>query len=142
MYKDKAFTKPHGKYARRALSEDDLIEYLNSTLAYDTALVVAAVCQYLGPDHAGEESPLGLFLKCLKYGLSTALEVSVYEVGFADRALAEILAERLSAAGYSNDDIREAIAGLHESGDTTTQTMPDYFATLADTLVQSSERES
>lgn len=125
-----AFSKPFGLDGRRRLSEDDLFDFLNSTLAFETSLIIAAVCQFLGSDVAGEASPLGVFLKCMKYGVSTALQTSAYEMGFADRALAILLAEQLVAAGNQGDDIREAVAEYPRVASAMIAEMPDYFSVV------------
>lgn len=128
------FSKPYGKEKRRPLTEDDILGFLSSTISFDTALIVAAVCQFLGEEAAGEDSPLGRFLKAIKYGLSTELGIAAYEIGFADREIASIIASDLKSAGYMGDDVREALLNFPELPKSVVEAAPDYFALVMRSL--------
>jgi POLQ-like helicase len=127
-------TKPHGT-RRRRLTNDDVIDYLHQTLAFDASLVTAAVCQFLGEDVAGEYSALGRFLKSLKYGVPDALAISAHERGFADRAIATAIADSLRRAGYEDDD---AIAGIRSQSELIRgllSELPSYFEVVLETVL-------
>jgi hypothetical protein len=58
---------------------------------------------------------LQLFQKMLKYGLSTATTIAVYEAGFSDRALAMDLSPSLNLVAEQRPDVVRAIWEQRES---------------------------
>ncbi|WP_125611311.1 hypothetical protein [Specibacter cremeus] len=123
---EEEITKPYGG-GRRKLAEDDLFKLLNSTFAFDSALIVAAVGQFLGLDDAGQHTPIGVFLKTLKYGVPDELAISAYEAGFADRAVAQLLRDQMRSAGFGGEDFREALSAHADVAAETILPLPSYF---------------
>ncbi|TFC86671.1 DEAD/DEAH box helicase [Cryobacterium sp. TMT3-29-2] len=120
------YTKPYGA-VRRKLTEEDLVKFLHSTLAFDSALIVSAVCQFLGHEAGGDQTPLGIFLKTLKYGVPDSLSISAYEAGFADRAVALLLREQLREVGFKGDSFREALPMYTDRVTEVLNPLPSYF---------------
>jgi POLQ-like helicase len=128
------FTKPHGT-ARWKLAEADLFKLLHSTLAFDAALIVAAVGLFLGPDEGGEGTPIGTFLKALKYGIPDALAISAYEAGFADRAVAQLLRDQLRLAGFEGEDFLESLLAFTDEVTEIVERLPNYFSKVLAGLI-------
>lgn len=121
------YTKPFG-LKRRKLGESDLFKLLNSTLAFDASLIVAAVGQFLGADEGGESTPLGTFLKALKYGVPDTLSISAYERGFADRAVALLLRDQLRLSGFEGEDFLESLFTHADEVTEIVERLPSYFS--------------
>lgn len=78
---------------RREFKVDHVVDVCEGTLAYEGALLVGALCEFVGASdqkEAGELiSKLQLFQKRLKYGLPTETAISLYELGFSDRVVSQ-----------------------------------------------------
>ncbi len=79
---------------------DHVVEVCEGTLAYNGALVVGAVTEFietLDQDGTGDLiNRLQLFQKRLKYGLPTETTIALYELGFSDRVIAQYIALSLN----------------------------------------------
>lgn len=130
-------TKPWGEDGRQRLSESDVLGFLEGGLGFDCPLVVAAVGEFIAelPTADGEcRDRLNAFQKCLKYGLPDALSISIYEVGFADRCIAQELAAELRAAGYEGTHVDVALASHRDVFVAVLTRYPSYFETVLDGL--------
>lgn len=130
-------TKPWGEDGRQRLSESDVLGFLEGGLGFDCPLVVAAVGEFIAelPTADGEcRDGLNAFQKCLKYGLPDALSISIYEVGFADRCIAQELATELRAAGYEGTHVDVALASHRDVFVAVLTRYPSYFETVLDGL--------
>jgi superfamily II DNA/RNA helicase len=103
---------------RREFKIDHVVDVCEGTLAYEGALVVGAVCEFietLDQDGTGELiNRLQLFQKRLKYGLPTATIIGLYEIGFSDRVIAQDLS---SVIDISTGDKKELIKSLKQNID-------------------------
>lgn len=86
---------------RREFKIDHTVDICEGTLAYDGALVIGAVCEFIETidQEDGDEEliyRLQLFQKRLKYGLPTETTIVLYEIGFSDRVIAQDLASILN----------------------------------------------
>ena len=83
----------------RQFNIEHVVDMCEGGLAYDASLFVGAIvemAQYIAPNvAAGFTDKFQLLQKSLKYGLSPRALVVLYEIGFADRALASRLANSL-----------------------------------------------
>lgn len=75
---------------------DDIVEFCESTLAYDGSLFIGAVIELLpsiacGSDITNTIENLKLIQKRFKYGLSSKLEIILYELGFNERTIVQEL---------------------------------------------------
>lgn len=81
---------------RRTFKIDHVVEVCEGGLAYDGALLIGALCEFIElVDHEGTDElicRLQLFQKQLKYGLSSETSIIIYEMGFSDRVVAQELA--------------------------------------------------
>lgn len=78
---------------RREFKVDHVVDVCEGTLAYEGALLVGALCEFVGASDQKEAeeliSKLQLFQKRLKYGLPTETAISLYELGFSDRVVSQ-----------------------------------------------------
>jgi hypothetical protein len=123
-------TKRWGASDRRRLTEDDIIDFCETTLGFKSALVLAAVAQFLfgsnGPRERGA-SALTLFQKALKYGLPDWLSISCYEYGFTDRVVAQRLCDAARAEGFSGESFPPVLESYWVRIEAMLNDFPSYF---------------
>lgn len=131
-------TKPWGAKQRRRLTEDDIVDFCESTLGFECSLVLAAVVQFLFGESGMQEetaSALGLFQKALKYGLPDWFSISCYEHGFADRVVAQRLCGAARAGGFSGKLFAPALESQGEPFEVVLKDYPSYFESVLAGLV-------
>lgn len=129
-------TKPYGD-RRRKLTDDDVLEFLESTLGFRGALVVMAVGQSLfgGAGNDSEEAKsFNLFQKSLKYGLPDSLTISAFECGFSDREVALKVSAALLADGYPFSHIGAALRESKPVIANVLKDLPSYFEEVLESL--------
>lgn len=116
---------------KREFKIDHIVDVCEGSLAYDGALVVGAVTEFIETiDQDGTKeliNRLQLFQKRLKYGLSLDTTIGLYEIGFSDRIIAQDLA---SAIGITTGDKKELIKSLKKNKDKAhliIQKYPKYY---------------
>lgn len=130
-------TKARGEDGRQRLSDADVLGFLEGDLGFDCPLVISAVGEFVAelPTVDGAcRDRLNAFQKCLKYGLPDALSISIYEVGFADRCIAQELTAELRAAGYEGTHVDGALANHRDVFVAVLTRFPSYFETVLDGL--------
>ncbi|MCL2651784.1 MAG: DEAD/DEAH box helicase [Candidatus Azobacteroides sp.] len=81
---------------RREFTVEDMVDICENTFAYEGTLVLGAVCEFMESlegftQQIGEQ--IQVYQKRLKYGLPTISAIAVYELGFADRTIAQNIAK-------------------------------------------------
>jgi POLQ-like helicase len=126
-------TKPWGTKKRRSLTEDEIVDFCESTLGFECSLILAAVAQFLfaenGIHEQGAEA-LNLFQKALKYGLPDWPSISCYEHGFADRVVAQRLCNVARAKGFVSKFFASALALHPEQIEAALKDYPSYFESV------------
>ncbi len=116
---------------RREFKIDHVVDVCEGTLAYEGALIVGAVCEFietLNQDDAGELiNRLQLFQKRLKYGLPTETTIALYELGFSDRVITQDLATTLNLTSVHRKDVLRDIKNVPEEGSEMMKKYPSYF---------------
>lgn len=116
---------------RREFKIDHVVEVCEGTLAYDGALVVGAVCEFietLAQDGTRDLiNRLQLFQKRLKYGLPTETTIALYELGFSDRVISQDLAASLNLAATQKKDLVKALKRDRDGARTVMDKYPAYF---------------
>lgn len=116
---------------RREFKIDHVVDVCEGTLAYDGALVVGAVSEFveiLNQDGIGELiSRLQLFQKRLKYGLPTETTIILYELGFSDRVIAQDLAASLNLSATQKKDLVKALKRDRDGAKALMEKYPSYF---------------
>ena len=131
--KEQKGTKPWGDTKRRKITEDEIIDFCESTLGFDCALILAAVAQFLfGENVMNDEraAALTLFQKALKYGMPDTLSISCYEYGFADRVVAQHIQATLQAEGYTGAFFAPAITQNRSRIAEIISDYPSYFESV------------
>lgn len=116
---------------RREFKIDHVIDACEGTLAYDGALLVGALCEFietLDQDDAGDLiNRLQLFQKRLKYGLPTETTIALYELGLSDRVISQDLAASLNLAATQKKDIVKALKQNRDGANAVIEKYPSYF---------------
>ncbi|WP_029894973.1 DEAD/DEAH box helicase [Desulfohalovibrio reitneri] len=125
---------------RREFKIDHVVDVCEGTLAYDGALVVGAVCEFietLDQDGTGDLiNRLQLFQKRLKYGLPTKTTIALYELGFSDRVIAQDLAASLNLAATQKKDLVKALKKDQAGARAVMEKYPSYFQERMNELLQ------
>ena len=116
---------------RREFKIDYVVDVCEGTLAYDGALLVGAVCEFigtLGQDGAGDlVDRLQVFQKRLKYGLPTETTIALYELGIADRVISQDLATSLNLVATQKTDLVKALKQTWDGTKAMMEKYPSYF---------------
>lgn len=119
-----------GKRPRKAKIEN-IIDICESGLAYDAALLVSAMCEFvemLDCEGTGDLiSRLQLFQKRLKYGLPTETTITLYELGFSDRVIAQELANSLNLSVTQKNEVIQILKQNREAAIAVVEKYPTYF---------------
>jgi len=125
-------TKPWGS-KRRRLTDDDIVDFCESTLGFQCSLILAAVAQFLFGEnamHAEGAGALTLFQKSLKYGLPDWLSISCCELGFADRVIAQRLRDVVQGVGYAERFFDSALSLHRDAINASLADYPTYFESV------------
>jgi POLQ-like helicase len=125
-------SKPWGA-KRRRLTEDDIVDFCESTLGFECSLVVAAVVQFLfGEAGINDErsAALTLFQKAFKYGLPDCPSITCYEYGFSDRVIAQRLCDSVRSEGFTDLVFAKAIDSHREIIEELLKDYPSYFESV------------
>jgi hypothetical protein len=116
---------------RREFKVDHVVEVCEGALAYDGALLVGALCEFietLEQEGTGDLiSRLQLFQKRLKYGLPTETTIVIYELGFSDRVIAQDLATTLNLSVTQKKDVIKALKQNRDAAIAVIEKYPTYF---------------
>lgn len=126
-------SKPWGVEQRRRLTDDNIVDFCESTLGFECSLVLAAVAHFLfGESGASDEdsAALTLFQKSLKYGLPDWPSISSYELGFSDRVLAQRLCDAVRAEGFEGNFFAQALESHRDRIETVLADYPSYFESV------------
>jgi hypothetical protein len=121
----------------RKTKMDDIVELCDNVIGYHSTLVIAAVAEHLGGltvDGAADcVLNLGTLQKQVKYGISDIDEIALYEMGFADRVVAQALRPVIASARG-----RTVRGRLRRSADAVRETLgqfPRYFSACLSSLL-------
>ena len=131
--KEQNGTKPWGDKKRRKITEDEIIDFCETTLGFDCALILAAIAQFLfGENIMSDEraAALNLFQKALKYGMPDSLSISCYEYGFADRVVAQHIRDALRGEGFTGPFFAPAITLYRSQIVEIISHYPSYFESV------------
>ena len=119
-----------GKRPRKVKIEN-IIDICEGGLAYDGALLVSALCEFVEMlDREGTGDPINrlqLFQKRLKYGLPTETTIALYELGFSDRVISQDLAASLNLAATQKKDLVKALKKDRDGANAVMEKYPRYF---------------
>lgn len=114
---------------RRDFKIDHVVEVCEGALAYDGALLIGALCEFVEAlDHEGTSDLirlLQLFQKRLKYGLPTEATIILYELGFSDRVIAQELSGLI--VGNSRTAMKRSLKERKAKVEAVLERYPRYF---------------
>jgi len=128
-----------GKRPRKVKLEN-IIDICEGGIAYDGALLVSAVCEFveiLDRDGTGDSiNRLQLFQKRLKYGLPTETAVSLYELGFSDRVISQDLIVSMNLTATQKKDLVKVLKQNQDDAKAVMDKYPSYFQERLNELLQ------
>jgi hypothetical protein len=136
---------PHGKQERK-FTIDMVVDLCEQTFGFEFSLLLAAVAEALSQGAATEDERadfderMGLLQKRLKYGLPSVGAIVFFEMGFAERVVAQEL-DRLDELGIVNSttNARRFLLDVKEEGVTALfDQYPSYFQSVYDSSVLAS----
>lgn len=115
----------------RKVKIDNIVDICEGGLAYDGALLVSALCVFVGTlEQEGTDelvNRLQFFQKQLKYGLPTEAAIVLYEMGFSDRVIAQDLSSALKISTGQRKGVLRALKKDKISALRVAQKYPAYF---------------
>ncbi|WP_338454641.1 DEAD/DEAH box helicase [uncultured Alteromonas sp.] len=123
---------------RREFKVDHVVDVGEGKLAYEGALVIGAVCELietLGRDSGDLISRLHVFQKRLKYGLPTETTITLYELGFSDRVIAQDLTTSLSLDAHQKMNLVKALKKDRDGARAVMGKYPSYFQDRMNELI-------
>ncbi len=126
----------HGGKTRKTKMQD-VVELCDNCIGYQSTLIVGAVAEILGSlGIDGTTScieSLGTLLQRLKYGIAHADEIALYELGFADRVVAQTLRPIIASA--EGQTVRRRLRNSESAVRDTLQRFPRYFSACLSSLL-------
>ncbi|MBN2286077.1 MAG: DEAD/DEAH box helicase [Tissierellales bacterium] len=111
----------------REFKIDHIVDVCEGGLAYDGALLISALCEFIemfDQDNTEELiSLLQILQKRLKYGLPTETDIAIYEMGFSDR----VIAQELSTHIWGRGPLRKLIRVKKADVEKVLLKYPSYF---------------
>jgi len=124
----------------RSIKIDQVVDLCENGLAYDGALLIGAICEFVEPlsqEGIGDLiERLHLFQKQLKYGLSTEVEVVLYEMGFSDRVISQDIASELNLSIGRKGHIKSAIKMKAKKVNEVVMQYPSYFQNILNDILR------
>ncbi len=128
-----------GKRPRKVKLEN-IIDICEGGIAYDGALLVSAVCEFVETlDHDGTGDSINrlqLFQKRLKYGLPTETAVSLYELGFSDRVISQDLIASMNLTATQKKDLVKVLKQNQDDAKVVMDKYPSFFQERLNELLQ------
>jgi superfamily II DNA/RNA helicase len=119
-----------GKRPRKVKIEN-IIDICEGGLAYDGALLVSALCEFVEMlDREGTGDPINrlqIFQKRMKYGLPTETTIALYELGFSDRVISQDIALSLNLSATQKNDLVEALKQDRDGAIAVAEKYPKYY---------------
>lgn len=116
---------------RRDFKIDHVVEVCEGALAYEGALLVSAICEFIEVLEQEETidliARLQIFQKRLKYGLPTETTIALYELGFSDRVISQDLAESLNLSATHKKDLIKELKKDGNAAIAVLEKYPTYF---------------
>jgi superfamily II DNA/RNA helicase len=121
---------------RRKYSVDDVVDMTEGGIAYDGSLFVGAVAELTGMVELEDDDEsiddfvyqLELLQKRIKYGLPNEACCNVYELGFADRVIAQDLANKLNLTDENRKRVKRAINRDRDLVSQVLEKYPSFFS--------------
>ncbi|NDV18764.1 DEAD/DEAH box helicase [Pseudodesulfovibrio sp. JC047] len=116
---------------RRVVTINHIVEVCEHAFSYDGALLLGAIAEFVElfdlDDADYEVEKLKTYQKRFKYGLPSACAVSYYELGFADRVIAQTLSDTIQPATCYKASLISKLKENREFSFETIAPYPEYY---------------
>ncbi len=116
---------------RRELTIEHLVDVCEGALAYNGALLIGALCEFVKTLNQDNDrnlmNHLQLFQKRLKYGLPNETTIVFYELGFFDRVISQDVVASLSLSATQKKELVKALKQDKEGAALVIKKYPSYF---------------
>lgn len=120
----------HGKQ-KRQYKIDQVVELCETALAFEGALVVAAISRFSESSKRTDADDIvartDLLQKMMKYGLPTRASIALYELGFSDRVVASDIAMALKLDDEDRKAVKRALRKNKLEALAVLDKYPSYF---------------
>ncbi|SHN63834.1 DEAD/DEAH box helicase [Desulfovibrio litoralis] len=127
---------------RREFSIEHMVEICEGGLAFDGSLFIGAMCELI--DMLEFENATDLIKrlqtlqKRMQYGLPSEEAIGVYELGFADRVIAQKMADELGIEGDNKKKVIKWIKKYEKKAREIISQYPKYFQQRLDDIIKNS----
>lgn len=115
----------------RKIKIENIVDIFEGGIAYDASLFVSTLAEFTNLLERNDKiklfNILQFFQKHLKYGLPTKTAIALYEMGFADRVIAQDLALSLGLISIEKQKIIEELMKNKEKSQEVMAKYPSYF---------------
>ena len=115
----------------RKIKIENIVDIFEGGIAYDASLFVSTLAEFTNLLERNDKiklfNILQFFQKHLKYGLPTKTAIALYEMGFADRVIAQDLALSLGLISIEKQEIIEELKKNKEKSQEVMAKYPSYF---------------
>lgn len=115
----------------RKIKIENIVDIFEGGIAYDASLFVSILAEFTNLLERNDKiklfNILQFFQKHLKYGLPTKTAIALYEMGFADRVIAQDLALSLGLISIEKQKIIEELKKNKEKSQEVMAKYPSYF---------------
>ncbi len=131
------YFEPDTKIGKFTPKLDHVVDICEDGLGYDGMLIIAGVIEIanlLSPE-AEWIDELRILQKRLKYGLSNEIEIRLYELGFADRVIAQEMSKVMDFSGVKRSLFKSAIRSQRAPFIALLNKYPEYYSKRLESLV-------
>ena len=119
----------------RDMRIEDVVQICDKVFAYESLLPIAAIQIFLTDfEYFNGELLFTLFSKKMKYGLPDILSIMVYELGFSDRYIAQLISALLPEGIRTKNEIRIYLRRNKEYFRRVLENYPSYFKSVLEII--------
>ena len=112
----------------KPIDMSDIISICDNGLGYETSMVLNAINNNLEKIVGDGLEVLTMLIKKLKYGLPLEKEINIYELGFSDRIVAQVIGQEINS--QSKDQIKNEIKRKSAGIEDKLSDFPSYYIQL------------
>jgi len=112
----------------KPIDMSDIISICDNGLGYETSMVLNAINNILEKLVGEELDVLTMLIKRLKYGLLLEKEINIYELGFSDRIVVQVIGQEINSV--SKNQIRNEIKQKSARLEDKLSDFPSYYTQI------------
>ncbi len=114
---------------------EDVVQICDKVFAYENLLPIAAIQTFLSDfEDFNGELLFTLFSKKMKYGLPDVLSIMIYELGFSDRHIAQLMSALLPKGTRTKNEIRIFLRRNKVAFRRVLENYPSYFKSVLEII--------